>query len=587
MPRSLRLAPIALVALFVACGDMASPPVDAPNFAQSQAIADQFIVVLQDNAPPGLERQLGAAQGGVLYTYETALRGFAFKGSQEAADALARNRFVAYVEQDRVATLHATQNNPPTWGIDRIDQRTLPLDQSYTYDNLGSGVNIYILDTGIRLTHNDFGVRANYIPNGSGGDFVNDGHGNAADCHGHGTHVAGTAAGSSYGVAKGATIWSGRVVNCQGSGNVSMAIAGVDWITANGQQPASVNMSLGYGNVQSLRDAVEASVGTGFNYAVSAGNGNFVGIPQDACAGSPAGAPNANTVGATASNDSEASFSNFGTCIDILGPGVSIVSAWYTSNTAAASLSGTSMSSPHVAGAIALYLHANTDATPAQVSNALTSNASQGEINLHRRSRRGGTPNLLLYTAFIGGAGQQNQAPSASFTFGCTELACGFDGSGSSDSDGSIASYAWNFGDGNNGAGVSPSHTFGSGGTYSVTLLVTDNVGATGATSQNVTVGVPTPGISVTSITPSTMQAGSSINVTITGSGFAPGASVTFENGSGPAPTTSNIVVGNGTITATISSKGGGPRGSRVWDVRVTNSDNSTGVLVDGFTVTR
>ena len=488
MPRSLRLASIALVALLVACGETISPPVDEPNFAQSQAIADQFIVVLENDAPPGLERRLGEAQGGVLYTYETALRGFAFKGSQQAADALARNPFVAYVEQDRVATLHATQNNPPAWGIDRIDQRDLPLDQSYTYDNDGSGVNIYILDTGIRLTHNDFGGRANYIPNKGNGDFVNDGHGDAADCHGHGTHVAGTAAGSSYGVAKGATIWAGRVVNCQGSGNVSMAIAGVDWITAKGHQPASVNMSLGYGNVQSLRDAVEASVGTGFNYAVSAGNGNFVGIPQDACAGSPAGAPNANTVGATASNDKEASFSNFGTCVDILAPGVSIVSAWYTSDDAAASLSGTSMSSPHVAGAIALFLNANSAATTSQVSNVIASNASSGKIKLHRRSRRGGTPNLLLYTGFIGGGGQQNQAPSASFTSDCTDLSCGFDGSGSSDPDGSIVSYSWDFGDGNNGSGIAPSHTYASAGTYSVTLTVTDNEDATGDDTQSLTV---------------------------------------------------------------------------------------------------
>jgi subtilisin family serine protease len=288
------------------------------------------------------------------------------------------------VEQDRVATLHATQLNPPAWGIDRIDQRDLPLDQSYTYDNDGSGINIYILDTGIRLTHNEFGGRASYIPNGNNGDFVNDGHGSAEDCHGHGTHVAGTAAGATYGVAKGAGIWAGRVVNCSGSGNVSMAIAGVDWITANGLQPASVNMSLGYGDVQSLRDAVENSIAAGFNYAVSAGNGNFAGIPQDACSGSPSGAPNANTVGATESDDDEASFSNYGTCVDILGPGVAIVSAWYTSDGASASLSGTSMSSPHVAGALALYLNANPGARPAEGGSVVVRSLVDGRRRVPR-----------------------------------------------------------------------------------------------------------------------------------------------------------------------------------------------------------
>ena len=489
MRRLFNLFMVGGIVVFAACGETVLPPVDQPSLSQSQAIDDQFIVVLRDNAPPGLEHRLGAAQGGVLFTYETAIRGFAFKGSAQAAEALTRNPFVAYVEQDRAATLHHTQYPTPTWGIDRIDQRDLPLDQSYTYNLDGSGVNIYILDTGIRLTHSDFGNRAGYIPNGNNGDFVNDGYGSAADCHGHGTHVAGTAAGSSYGVAKGATIWAGRVVNCQGSGDVSMAIAAVDWITASGSLPASVNMSLGYGNVQSLRDAVESSISHGFNYAVSAGNGNFAGIPQDACSGSPSGAPNANTVGATASNDAEASFSNYGPCVDILGPGVSIVSAYYTTDNATATMSGTSMSSPHVAGAVALYLDANPNATPAQVTNALTSNASVDKIKLHSRSNRGGTPNLLLYTAFIGGGGDPpNQPPTASFTFNCTELSCEFDGGGSWDPDGSITGYSWDFGDGNGGTGVTASNTYANDGTFVVSLTVTDDDGATGVVTQNVTV---------------------------------------------------------------------------------------------------
>ena len=239
------------------------------------------------------------------------------------------------------------------------------------YNNDGSGANVYILDTGVRLSHSEFGGRAQYVPNGNNGDFVNDGHGSAADCHGHGTHVAGTAAGANFGVAKNAAVWAGRVVNCVGSGQVSMAIAGVDWVTANAVRPAVVNMSLGYGNVQSLRDAVQSSVAGGVNYSVAAGNGNFFGRPRNACNESPAGAPDALTVGATQSNDVEASFSNYGPCVDFLAPGVNITPAWHTSDNATNTISGTSMATPHVTGAVAQYLSANPDHPPAQAANAL------------------------------------------------------------------------------------------------------------------------------------------------------------------------------------------------------------------------
>ena len=486
-----------------ACQDSRRPDPGAPDLSRAATDGD-YIVVFDRNVAdaPGLARQLAQVHGATLkFAYRHAIKGFAATLPAAAVEALQRNPNVAYVEPDAEVRLFDTQNNPPSWGLDRVDQRDLPLSTSYTYANTGTGANVYIFDTGVRKSHNDFGGRVAYVPAGTNGDFVGDGHGSAEDCHGHGTHVAGTAAGSSHGIAKGAPIWAARVVNCAGGGNVSMAIAAVDWATVSAVRPAVVNMSLGYGNVQSLRDAVEASVAAGVNYSVAAGNGNFIGIPQDACAESPAGAPNANTVGATASNDSEASFSNYGTCVDILAPGVSIVSDYYTSNSATATMSGTSMATPHMTGAIALYLTANTGATPAQVSQAFTSNASVNKISLHRRSRQNNTPNLLLYTAFIGGGGPVNQPPVASFTYGCTDLACAFDASGSSDPDGSITNYAWTFGDGTTGSGATASHTYAAAGTYSVTLTVTDNQSATDADVQTVTVTAPGGGGIVLSAT--------------------------------------------------------------------------------------
>jgi subtilisin family serine protease len=492
------LVSIAIATAFglTSCRDSVQPVLDdSPELQEpSQALAvqvvpNQFIVVFNERVsdPPGLARRLAQRQGGdVLHTYQHALKGFAFRGSAQAAEALARNPNVAYVEPDREARLFASQDNP-TWGLDRVDQRDLPLNDSYFYGNDAAGVNVYILDTGVRIGHVDFEGRAAYIPNGgANGDFVGDGHGSAEDCHGHGTHVAGTAAGEKYGLAKEAQIWAGRVVNCNGSGDVSMAIAGVDWITGEGQgqKPAVVNMSLGYGDVQSLRNAVENSIAKGFNYAVAAGNGNFVGIPVDACSESPAGAPNALTVGATDANDREASFSNYGTCVDILAPGVHIESDYYDGTEAV--MSGTSMASPHVAGAVALYLKEYPGATPDQVAQGLRENGTRNTIRLHRRSRRGGTPNLFLYTGFIGSEG--NLPPVASFTYSCSELSCEFDGSGSTDPDGTINSYDWNFGDESTGAGPIVSHSFASDGTYLVTLTVTDDDDATGSDDQDVTV---------------------------------------------------------------------------------------------------
>jgi subtilisin family serine protease len=403
----LSLAALSLAAL-AACqgadGSLAPDP-GAPALARSAA-AGGYIVVFDDATTdaPGLARRLAAQHGATLrFTYVNAIKGMAVANlSDAAAEALARNPNVRYVEPDAPAQLFATQSNA-TWGIDRIDQRDTPLSGTYVYNATGTGVNAYIFDTGINLAHADFGGRASYVPAGTNGDFVGDGRGSASDCHGHGTHVAGTIGGTTWGVAKLVKLWAARVVNCQGSGDVSMAIAAVDWCTVSCARPAVVNMSLGYGDVQSLRTAVENSIAAGVNYAVAAGNGNFLGTPQDACLQSPAGAPNAVTVGATTSSDAESSFSNYGTCVDILAPGSSITSANYSSTTGSTSMSGTSMATPHVAGAIALFLEGSPSASPAQVTSALKTNGTPNTITLHSRSTTYGTPNLFLYTGAFGG----------------------------------------------------------------------------------------------------------------------------------------------------------------------------------------
>jgi subtilisin family serine protease len=255
-----------------------------------------------------------------------------------------------------------------------------------------------VLDTGVRKTHTEFGGRVQYIANGSNGDFVGDGYGSAEDCHGHGTHVAGTAAGATHGVAKLALVRAGRVVNCSGNGSASMLIAALDWIILNGIRPGVVNMSLGYGNVLAVRDAVQQLYLAGYVPVAAAGNGNPPGTPINACLESPAGADNALTVGATDSSDHEAYFSNYGRCVDLLAPGVSITSAGRNSDTHTYSNSGTSMAAPHAAGVAAQYLYNTPAATPATVMSYIKSTATVGVITMNPNSITYFTPNRLLFT---------------------------------------------------------------------------------------------------------------------------------------------------------------------------------------------
>jgi serine protease len=358
------------------------------------------------------------ARGALRQTYSSAINGFVVQSkSVDHVKSLLKDPRVDYIEADQVVTIGATQNNA-TWGLDRIDQVSLPLNSSYSYDYDGTGVNAYVIDTGIRITHNQFGNRGR-----SGYTAINDGNG-TNDCQGHGTHVAGTIGSTTYGVAKDAKVYAVRVLGCDGSGSNSGVIGGVDWVAGNHIKPAVANMSLGGGASSALDNAVNSAVSQGITMVVAAGNDN-----SNACSYSPARAGSAITVGSTTSSDSRSSFSNYGNCLDIYAPGSSITSTWSTSNSATNTISGTSMASPHVAGVAALYLDEFPNASPTQVETAIINAAIPNKVT----DARSGSPNLLLnnFSDTGGGPGPDPDPVGGTLTNGTAKT--GLSGSSASE----------------------------------------------------------------------------------------------------------------------------------------------------------
>jgi subtilisin family serine protease len=366
-------------------------PADVILGAESvDAIEGEYLVVFEEQTSQGVSAMVEDALAGLADTVDVVdefdvLGGFVAEMSPEEAVELAADDSVAYVEQNRTVSIADIQDDPPSWGLDRVDQTDLPLDAAYGYDYTGAGTTSYILDTGINRTHVDFDGQI-----GEGYDAI-DFDGDASDCNGHGTHVAGTVGGTEYGLAKETTLVPVRVLDCSGTGSYAGIIAGIDWIAENASGPSVANMSLGGTFSQALNDVVAEAIDAGVTFAVAAGNEG-----SNACDVSPASEPSAITVGATDSDDVATPWSNWGDCVDILAPGHEITSAWIEGDDAANTISGTSMATPHVAGVAALFLEANPDATPAEVADALTANAVQDVV-----SETNGSPNLLLNTEFL------------------------------------------------------------------------------------------------------------------------------------------------------------------------------------------
>ncbi|MEH1012573.1 S8 family serine peptidase [Micromonospora sp. CPCC 206060] len=490
------------------------------------AVADSYIVVFKDSAVSSARvgataQDLVTRHGGtVARTYSAALRGFEIKANAKAAARIAASPDVAWVSQNHTVSITGTQSPTPSWGLDRSDQRALPLNNSYTYPNTASNVTAYIIDTGIRTSHSDFGGRATW-----GTNTVDT---NNTDCNGHGTHVAGTVGGNAYGIAKGARLVAVKVLNCQGSGTFAGVISGIDWVTANAQKPAVANMSLGGGADASVDTAVRNSINSGVTYGLAAGNDSG----GNACNTSPARTAEGITVGSTTNTDARSSFSNIGTCLDIFAPGSSITSAWNTNDTATNTISGTSMATPHVVGAAALVASANPSWTPQQIRDYLVNNATSNVVT----NPGTGSPNKLLFVV------NDDNPPANDFSVAVSPT------SGSTAPGGSVT------------ATVATATTNGS--AQSVSLSASGL--PSGATASFNPATVTSGGSSALTISTSASTPAGTYSVTVTGTGTSGSRTATY--------------------SLTVTGTGGGCSGTNGNDVSIpdTNTAISSSIVISG-----
>lgn len=474
-----------------ACTDAATAPSPsqsstrkAPALSSSaDAWKGHYIVVLKSGAPSSealVHRHALSKPLLMDQRFGTVMRGFSAAVSDEDVDSLRNDPDVENVVQDRFVHQLGTETGMG-WALDRVDQKLMPLNGAFAYGATGAGVNIYVVDGGVRFTHAEFGGRAKFAFDALGG--------NGSDCNGHGTGVAGIAAGSVHGVAKSATVWSVRVFPCSGTTTLSTILAGIDWVTANHRSPAIANLSLGAAAAPILDTAVERSIRSGVTYVVAGGNNN-----GDACAMSPGKLKDVINVGATDASDSRASWSNYGSCITMFAPGVAVASADYYSDVSLASWNGTSMSAPMVSGAVALYLQGHPTASPATVRAAIVGNSTAATVR-----NLAGSGDKMLYTAWIGTVGTTPPVAPVSppvapaiptvvgvaVSYKCSRNVCAFDATASRPASGT-ASYAWTFGDGKFGTGSKWVHTYPSSASYTWSVKIVDKSGKVYTTGKSI-----------------------------------------------------------------------------------------------------
>ncbi|MBA2683262.1 MAG: S8 family serine peptidase [Gemmatimonadaceae bacterium] len=493
-----------------ACNDASTAPApsqaSAPKAPAVSPSADawtgHYIVVLKSGAPSSdalVHRHSLSKQLKMDQRFGTVMRGFSAAVTDDDIDSLRNDPDVESVVQDRFVHQLGTETGMG-WALDRVDQKLMPLNGAFAYGATGAGVNIYVVDGGIRYTHTEFGGRAKLAYDALGGD--------GSDCSGHGTGVAGIAGGSVHGVAKDATIWSVRVFPCNGTTTLSTILAGVDWVTANHKSPAVANLSLGAAAAPILDSAVERSIRAGVSYVVAGGNNN-----GDACTMSPGKLKDVINVGSTDASDTRASWSNYGSCISMFAPGVAVASADYYSDVSLASWNGTSMSAPMVAGAVALYLQGHPTATPATVRSAIVGNSTAATVK-----NLSGSGDKMLYTAWIG-SGTATPPPAAppapppvapaiptvsgaAVSYNCSKNVCAFDASASKPKAG-VSSYAWTFGDGTFGSGSKWVHTYPSSANFTWSVKIVDKAGKSYSAGKAITPASAT-GAATSTVPPAT-----------------------------------------------------------------------------------